>query len=683
MFKNLRLTYKLMISIGSVVLFAFVLTVGIITVKQAEMARTKAEKELLLLSRHYGQQVRSSLGEAYDVARSLAYSVSSMKRNNEIAPRESIIAGMEGLLRNNPNFFGVWMGWEPNAIDGQDSQYAGEKTAHKPSGQFVPYWNVSGGIHINPLGNLNKPWYMNPRDTKKETIPEPGVYNVNGRDSLLLSVCVPIVVNGKGLGVAGVDFTIDHIAKMAAAIKPYGNGYAAVLTAGGMVAAHPDSSLIGKSLDGEYPEEVIRKIQANETVIHEFSSKALKGDAMLAAVPFDVGNTGKKGYLLVAAPMDRIMADVYKMRNMSIWIALVCLVILMALIFWVSGRLIIRPINAVVLGLKDISQGEGDLTQRLEVNSKDELGRLALIFNQFIEKLQVMIKDIQQGVVTLSASSTQLSGISQTMSHGAEQTSSKTDTVASSAEEMTSSMNSVSAAMEQSSTNANAVATAAEQMNATINEIAQNAETARSISEDAVTKVTGSTQQMAGLGDAATSIGKVVGTITDISEQVNLLSLNATIEAARAGEAGKGFAVVANEIKDLAGQTSDASLDIKNEIDNIQKNVSTTLAGISEISNVINQIDDIVSGIATAVEEQSAATKEIATNINQASIGIQDVNENVTQSSIVAGEITEEISEVSRSSSEMADQSQQVQTSSTDLSELADELNTLVSKFKV
>jgi methyl-accepting chemotaxis protein len=220
-------------------------------------------------------------------------------------------------------------------------------------------------------------------------------------------------------------------------------------------------------------------------------------------------------------------------------------------------------------------------------------------------------------------------------------------------------------------------------MSSTINEIARNAEKAREISINAVKKVNESTGKMNELGAAAQAIGQVVETITDISEQVNLLSLNATIEAARAGEAGKGFAVVANEIKDLAKQTSEASMDIKAKIDNIQESSSGTLAGMKAVSAVITEVNDIVSTIATAVEEQSSATREISENISQASQGIEEVNQNVSQSSIVANEITKEISDVNQSSSEMADRSGQVSLSAEDLSKLAATLDEMVGRFKV
>jgi methyl-accepting chemotaxis protein len=248
---------------------------------------------------------------------------------------------------------------------------------------------------------------------------------------------------------------------------------------------------------------------------------------------------------------------------------------------------------------------------------------------------------------------------------------------------MSANLNNVAVAMEQSSTNASMVATAAEEMTATIGEISHNTAKARSISDQAMHKARTTSDQMDGLGQAAQSIGKVVETITDISEQVNLLALNATIEAARAGEAGKGFAVVANEIKELAKQTSEATLEIKERIANIQDNTEGTVKSINEITDVITTVNTIVGTIATAVEEQSAATQEIANNIAQATQGIQEVNENVNQSSTVAAEISSDIAAVNQSSSEIANSSDQVKASSDGLKQMAAKLNAIVGSFKI
>jgi len=175
----------------------------------------------------------------------------------------------------------------------------------------------------------------------------------------------------------------------------------------------------------------------------------------------------------------------------------------------------------------------------------------------------------------------------------------------------------------------------------------------------------------------------VIQTISDISEQVNLLALNATIEAARAGEAGKGFAVVANEIKELASQTASAAQDIRIQIENIQATTGTTVAQMKSITQVIDKVNDIVGGIASAVEEQSVATKEIAGSIGQASHGIQEVNENVSESSVLAAGISKEISGIHQTAEGISKISAQVNISAQDLAKLSQDLKKLVDPFQV
>lgn len=374
-----------------------------------------------------------------------------------------------------------------------------------------------------------------------------------------------------------------------------------------------------------------------------------------------------------------------RVKQIQWGIAALCIILMAAIgvpLFF-STRSVVKPINRTVLMLKDIAQGEGDLTKRLEIIKKDEIGELAGWFNSFLDKLQGMMRKIADNTGVIDRSSEEFSEIAIQLSSGAGDTSTRATNVSASAEEMSANLNSVAAAMEESATNVNVVATASEEMNATINEIAQNAEKARSVADQAVQKASMASGQMDTLNQAATGIGKVVETITEISEQVNLLALNATIEAARAGEAGKGFAVVANEIKELARQTSAATLEIKAKIENIQGSTDVTGKGISEISAVIHKVNEIVSTIATAVEEQSAATSEIASNVAQASQGIQDVNENVNQSSTVAAEISSDIALVNQSSGEIADSSDQVRNSAEGLRQMAAELKTIVSSFKV
>jgi methyl-accepting chemotaxis protein len=427
-------------------------------------------------------------------------------------------------------------------------------------------------------------------------------------------------------------------------------------------------------------------------------------DSIMTAALLAAGQSGIKSarvgdYFATASPIQdfsgkQIGVTVYvynaghlyaRVKQIQWRIAILCIILLAAIGFplFFSTRSVVTPINRTVLMLKDIAQGEGDLTKRLEIIKKDEIGELAGWFNTFLDKLQGIMRKIADNTRIIDRSSEEFSEIAIQLSNGAGDTSARATNVSASAEEMSANLNSVAAAMEESATNINVVATATEEMSATINEIAQNAEKARTVADQAVQKASMASGQMETLNQAATGIGKVVETITEISEQVNLLALNATIEAARAGEAGKGFAVVANEIKELAKQTSAATLEIKAKIENIQGSTDGTVRGIGEISEVIHSVNEIVGTIATAVEEQSAATSEIASNVAQASQGIQEVNENVNQSSTVAGEISNDIAAVNQSSGEMAESSDQVRNSAESLRQMAAELNAIVSSFKV
>ncbi|MFT5726859.1 MAG: methyl-accepting chemotaxis protein [Desulforhopalus sp.] len=356
--------------------------------------------------------------------------------------------------------------------------------------------------------------------------------------------------------------------------------------------------------------------------------------------------------------------------------------ILVGIVFGVVlTRSITGPVQKVVDFVEKVAKG--DFTDTLTVDQQDEIGKMSHSLSNTVTELGVMIKEIITGVNTLSSSSTELAAISTQLSSTSETASDRSNNVASASEQMSVNMSSVSAAMEQSASNVGMVATAAEEMSATVNEIAENAARAKSISEGAVIQSEQTSLKMNDLGKAAGKIGKVTEAITEISEQTNLLALNATIEAARAGEAGKGFAVVANEIKELAKQTAAATVDIKNQIDEMQGTTNSTIEDIQIISGVINEINDVITTIATAVEEQSTATSEISQNVAQAAAGIGEVNENVAQSSIAIQDVSRDINQISEGSNEINDSSQNVNQSANDLSKLAEQLNSLVSRFKV
>lgn len=380
--------------------------------------------------------------------------------------------------------------------------------------------------------------------------------------------------------------------------------------------------------------------------------------------------------------MDSALAAVNRVMT-SIAIGAVVMLVLIAVSTFFITRAICLPLRDVSGMLKDIADGDCDLTKRLKADSKDELGELASSFNRFTEKLQKMFRQVSDGISTMSSATTELSAISDQLSGGTESVSNESDGVAAAAEQMNANMTSVSAATEEVTTNMTLVASATEEMTSTIKEVASNTDRASGVTKNAVVIAGSASDRIKELGDAAQEIGKVTEAIAEISEQTNLLALNATIEAARAGEAGKGFAVVANEIKELAKQTAEATLEIKQKISGVQSSTVSSVTEIEQITTVIDEINETVSTIAIAVEEQASATTEISDNVSQGVQGLTEINENVAQSAVVSGEISKNIGNISQSSTEIADGGHQIHSSALELSKLAENLEEMMRGFKL
>lgn len=313
----------------------------------------------------------------------------------------------------------------------------------------------------------------------------------------------------------------------------------------------------------------------------------------------------------------------------------------------------------------------------------DEIDKMSAWINTFITTFSQVIKETATNTSRLSGTAADLLGLSETMAAGAEDMSGRLEMVAAASEEMTATQNTVAAAMNQTSANIGMVAAAAEEMTATVAEIANRAEAGRGIAAGAMNESQQASQRLEQLGEAAQEIDQITGVITEISEQINLLALNATIEAARAGEAGKGFAVVAQEVKSLAQETAQATEEIKNRVEGIKNSTGSTSAEIGRIIQVIGEINDSVTGIAAAVEQQSATTREIAQNVVQASHGAQQVSDNVSQNAQTAGEVSQDIAMVTQGAGEISHSSQLVREQAQSLSRMAVQLQDMVEKFKV
>jgi methyl-accepting chemotaxis protein len=273
------------------------------------------------------------------------------------------------------------------------------------------------------------------------------------------------------------------------------------------------------------------------------------------------------------------------------------------------------------------------------------------------DALTTVISDIAEKCQTLNAASEELMELSTQMTSATTIISGKSDEVTGDSKGMSNKINSVAAAMNDASDNVNLIAPAAEELTATLSSISESVDQAKDISNTVTEQSQITSDKVKNLGNTAQEIGKITDVISVISMQTNLLALNAAIEAARAGKAGKGFAVVANEIKELARQTAEANLEIKNQIDGVQESTITTSDEILRIIQTISNINDVIVTIAASIEEQTATTREIAQNVAQTSKKINEVNIHATESSSIANAISQSMVGVNREVSDIASNS--------------------------
>jgi len=442
------------------------------------------------------------------------------------------------------------------------------------------------------------------------------------------------------------------------------------------------------------------------------------GNHVLSAYsPLEV--MGTRWAIIAEIDLAEVREPVVALRTRLLLVASVVAIAVIAVALWLSAS-----ITGPIVRIAGIAQrvAKGDVDQKVDIQSNDEIGLLANSFSDLVDYTSDMAgaaRDLAAGdltittsprseadilgqsfvamtdrlrqafsrlrgqAATLTSASEQMSTMASHVAAGAGEVSNGATSAATAAEQVSAGMSSLSAAATQSTESITTMASSTEEMTATIAEISRNAGGARQVVEQAVEAVALASQRMHELHENAREIGAVISVIVDIADQTKLLALNATIEAASAGDAGKGFAVVAGEVKELARQTAEATGRICTSIEASQASTEKAMEQIDRIERVIGDVDESVASIAVAVEEQSVTTRDIATNINQAAQGVGSVTENVAQMATASTDIAQQIVTVKDASDSLRQEVDRAREQARELADLGADVERLVAQYRL
>lgn len=562
--------------------FAVLSTMTFLMAKNGyESAQQEAKDKTLATARAYANEMRADVEHGLDIARTVAHGLEALKKAGYLS-REMVNVQLHELLLKNKFLIGTWTGWETNAWDGKDAEHVNQK-GHDATGRFVPYYSwEKGAATLGPLIGYDKDdaagdYYWASKKRLKETMVEPHLYPIDGVQVLMSSAVVPVVMDGKFIGVAGVDIPLKDLQGKAAKIKPFETSEAYIISAGGKYLSHPQVDLITK--DASYPFE----IEKFKDAVHNGKEVVLSGkdpqdklDYLYVISPINIGATESPWALIVRTPESTVMAEANKMVWTQVAIALIGLTALLVAVLGISRYI-----------AKSLSSLSGEL-QHAGESVSSAIQQLSIAGHSLSESSSSSAASLEETVAAL--------------------------------EEMTSMVkmnteNARQAAILSASSSDSAVRGEAEiqHLITSMNEIAKSSK----------------------------QIEEIINVIDDIAFQTNLLALNAAVEAARAGEQGKGFAVEAEAVRSLAQRSAIAAKDItgliKDSVEKIDRGTSKADESgeiLKSIVNSVKKVFDLNSEISTASEEQSTGIQQITKAMNQLD---QSVQSNAASSEEIAG----------------------------------------------
>ncbi|MDR2662218.1 MAG: methyl-accepting chemotaxis protein [Treponema sp.] len=733
----MKLRYRLSIIVILILLVSGVSLSGILLKLASDMQMHTARESQERLAAEQARVIQMRYESYLRIAHTLADAMADFDSTEPGRQRNRFDQFIHSIVSSNERVVGIFAVFKPNTIDpGLDSAFAGS-TGSTASGQWAPwYTRRTGGIEHLTYNDIPAMMaILDGPDARKEKLDDPVPLTLEGKDTFIVRVTVPVIYRRTGEVVGRVGVNINTAYTQPVVDETVQNHpditamtiYAEDTTI--IASGVPDQ--VGKrladaqsSLYSAHTTAVQDAVLKGEQYRLEEYSETLKTELELIIYPFTIGETGVSWALMLGTAKTLIMEEITQMTILTVIIAAVAVVVMAVIIYFVSIG-ITKPIVNVALTLKDISEGEGDLTKTVNVQSKDEIGDLARYFNATLGKIKNLVVTIKDRSVALFDIGNELASnmtetaaaineitanIQSIKSRVINQSASVTETNAT-MEQITINIDKLNDHVNRQSTSVAQSSSAIEEMLANIQSVTQtlikNSENVKDLSE-------ASEIGRSGLQEVATDIQEIAreseglleinAVMENIASQTNLLSMNAAIEAAHAGEAGKGFAVVADEIRKLAENSGEQSKTIstvlkkiKDSIDKITKSTDSVLNKFEAIDGGVKIVSDQEENIRNAMEEQGAGSKQILEAVSQLNEATQMVksgaeemlegSRQVIQESsnleLVTQEITNGMNEMSSGANQINVAVNQVNTISGKNKENIDVLVREVSKFKV